>query len=260
MRGNRDLRIVVRVALVCALVALLCPVEVISLLFALPLALFLPGFAIASAALAGRGVERPQLLILSIGLSLSVLALGGLVLNYVGGLRAVPWALLLVLVVVGGCRAAALRRPPPGPNPVGRPTWPRPAAAGAVMLLGGAIAAGAAIALAFVPVTAKHAIGYSELWMQPFDRGGAVGVRVGIGSNEQDATSYRLWVRFGEGSTPVVRRLSLNPGQKRVLWLRTAPTPTGGGVPVVARLYRRDRPGVVYHRVTGWVPAPGRSR
>ncbi|MGA8745527.1 MAG: DUF1616 domain-containing protein [Solirubrobacterales bacterium] len=260
MRGNRDLQIVLGAALLCAIVALACPVEVISLIFAAPLALFLPGFAIASAMLPGRGVDRAQLFILSVGLSLSLLALGSLALNYLGGLRALPWAILLLLIVLGGCRAAAIRRASTWRGEVDPRRLPRPAAAGALMILGAAIAASAAIALAVVPVNAKHALGYTELWMQPFEHRGAVGVRVGVGSDEQHASSYRLWVRFGEDPTPLIRHLSLRPGQKQVLWLPTAPPPSGGGVGVVARLYRHDHPALVYRRVTGWVPAPGRSR
>ena len=254
MRGNRDLEILVAAALGCALAALLCPIEVISLIFAAPLALFLPGFAIASAALAGRGVERSELFILSLGLSLALLALGGPWLNYLGGLRALPWALFLALIVIGGCRVTALRRTQPlraGPSPR---RWARPTALSALMLGGGVLAATAAIALAFVPLPAKHAIGYSELWMAPFQRGGKVGVRVGIASNEQQRASYRLWVRLADRPTPLQRRLSLAPGQKRVLWLSTAPPARGSGVGVVARLYREGRPPRPNLRVTGWVP------
>ena len=57
------------------------------------------------------------MLALSVGLSLAMLALGSLVLNYVpGGIRACSWAVLLVLVVLAASREAALRRRPRRPG------------------------------------------------------------------------------------------------------------------------------------------------
>ena len=52
------------------------PVEALSLLFAAPLAFFLPGYAIVSAVFVRARLVVPVLLTLSIGTSLSTLALG----------------------------------------------------------------------------------------------------------------------------------------------------------------------------------------
>ena len=54
MRGHRDLRGAATAALACALLALLLPFAPLSLLFAAPLAFFLPGYAITCAAFAKR--------------------------------------------------------------------------------------------------------------------------------------------------------------------------------------------------------------
>jgi len=250
MKGHRDLRLVVTTAIVCAISALAIPVEFLSLLFAAPLAFFLPGYAIAAATLVRNRPGRLRMLPLSLGLSLAVLALGSLLLNYLGGLRAGSWALLLVLVTVAAARAAALRRPAAKDGGFG---LRRPAPAALAMVLAGLILAGGAIALAYVPPSASHAIGYTELWMQP----GGSAVRVGVGNQQHTNTGYELQVRFGAGSAPISRSLQLAPGEQAVLRL-----PAPGGAPaaplrVVATLFREDDPGVAYRRVNGWILPPG---
>jgi uncharacterized membrane protein len=254
MRGHRDLRLVVTAAIFCAVLALAIPVEFLSLLFAAPLAFFLPGYAIAAAALVRNRLTRLQMLPLSLGLSLATLALGSLLLNYLGGLRAGSWALLLVVVTVAAARAAALRRPAAG----GGLRLPRPAAATLAMGLAGLVLAGAAVALAYDPLSASHAIGYTELWMQP---AGDAAVRVGVGNQQHTGTGYELQVRFGRGTAPVSRSLRLDPGEQAVIELSAPEGAPSRPLPVVATLFREDTPGVAYRRVNGWLLPPGeRSR
>jgi hypothetical protein len=254
VRGHRDLKLVSVGSVACALVALLLPVEVVRLLFAAPLALFLPGYAITSSAFARRFVTLPQLLTLSLGLSLTVLALGSLALNFVpGGLRAGSWAILLTLVVLATSREAALRRPKPGAWRGPKIERPRIPAAGGILLLAGTLAAAAAVALAFATLPAKHAVGYTELWMQSFDRPGLAGVRIGVGSEEQHRTAYRLRVRFGDGGEPAVRYFALNPGQTKAVRVPAKLPPSSHALPVVAALFRQDRSDRPYRRVSGWI-------
>src|SRR4029077_18937869 len=102
MRGHGDLEAAYASAALCALLTLALPFEPLRMLLAAPLALFLPRYAIPAAIFARRRIERRQFLLFSLGLSLAVLALGALVLNYVpGGIRAWSWALLLFLAVRG---------------------------------------------------------------------------------------------------------------------------------------------------------------
>jgi uncharacterized membrane protein len=252
MRGNRDLRLVTAAAVACALLALLVPVEVLSLVFAAPLAFFLPGYAIVSAAFVRARLVVPVLLTLSIGTSLSTLALGALVLNYApGGVDGPGWAILLAAVTAAACRAAAIRRP--SADAKWLPAWRAPARSQAGFLAAAALVATAALVLAFVNFPADRAIGYTELWIQPYAAGGKTGVRVGVGSNEQHRTAYRLQVRLKQAG-PTVTRFALEPGESRVL--RVASVPAGDGSPtrVTAVLFRpghSDRP---YRRVWGWTP------
>jgi Protein of unknown function (DUF1616) len=258
MRGHGDLEAAVGSAALCALLALVLPFEPLRMLLAAPLTLFLPGYAIAAAIFARERIGRSRFLLFSVGLSLAVLALGALVLNYgPGGVRAWSWALLLFLVVLGCCRGAALRRPRRADAPL---SWslPRPNGGQAALLAGGALALVAAVALAFTPLSATNATGFTEIWIAPL--AGDNGVRVGVGSAERDASSYRLVVNFG-GSREVTRRLELEPGQRQVLALgESAAASSLVPVPVTATLFKEDSPapGRPFRQVSTWLgPAGG---
>jgi uncharacterized membrane protein len=264
VRGHPDLRRIAALALLCALLAPLLPVGWLSLLFALPLALFLPGYGLTLAIFARRPIERPQAMLLGLGLSLSVLALGALPLNYVPrGIGPVSWAILLLLVTLCGCGAAAWRRPR---GATARPPrWPsRPDSnVGALGLLGAALACTAlAFVLTFNTTSAERADGYTALWLlPPTPRDAAAGgTRVGVNSEEQKRTAYRLRVRVGERPAEIVRRFSLDPGETRVLKLTPQSPPPGAAIPVRAKLFLQDKPGDVYRRVSGWLAEPTQSR
>ena len=262
MKGHRDLRLVTALALLCALLAPLLPVTVLSLLFALPLALFLPGYALTAAIFARRELGSAQRLVLSLGLSLALLALGGLLLNYMpGGIGAVSWTVLLLLVVLGAALAAALRRPDAA-GTGSAPLWPqlRLTAAGIGLLLGGLACTAAALAITFTVHSAKHADGYTALWLLPPTPRDAAqgGARVGVDSEEQGPRAYRLQIRVGGRPAEIVRRFSLEPGETRVLKLR--PPSRSRAAPVRAKLFLQNEPGEVYRRVSGWLAEPQSSR
>ena len=204
MRGNHDLELVAGASVLCALVALILPFEAVRVVFAAPLALLLPGYAITAATFARRAIAWQPFLLLSIALSLAALALGSLLLNYVpGGIGEISWALLLLLVILNGCRIAALRRPR---APQGAPSWPRlrPSRAEGALLGGGALLAVAAVILAMTPLPASNALGYTELWISTArpDPDTAV-ARIGVRSEEKREISYFLRVRF-DGGKPLV--------------------------------------------------------
>lgn len=259
MKAHRDLAAAAIAACVCALGALLLPVEAVRLAFALPLIAFLPGYGIAAASLARRQVELPQILLISVGLSLAVIALGGLVLNYLGGLQPGSWALLLTVIAIAGCEVAALQRQPATEPELQRGPMPRPGLGAAALVLGGLLATAAALVLAFTPVAAKHAVGYSELWLRPFDHGGVTGIRVGLGNEEQKRTGYGVIAKFGDGRRLITRRFILDPGERRVYGILSDRPEARAPERVSVTLYRSDRPNVPYRRVSGWVPAGGGS-
>jgi hypothetical protein len=255
MKGQRDLRLLAAVASLCAVLALLIPVDGIALIFALPLALLLPGYAISAAAFARRKLAWPQVLLLSIALSLAVLVLGGLLLNYAGGIHPLSWAVLLVLVVFAACRVAAVRRDAGG----GAPHWPRLSLRRLELaMFGGAIAATAvAVVLASSAVPADDALGYTQLWILPKVGSHGNKAQVGVRSQEQTSVDFDLRIRIGDERL-LRRSFRLAPGETRLVRLRAQPG--SATVPVVATLLRHNRPFEVYRRVKGSLATPRGSR
>lgn len=253
MRGHKDLQRACLAAVVCALVAVLVPWEVVRLVAALPLTLLLPGYAIVAAAFGSQELAPPKRLVLSVGISLMVLALGAFVLNiFPFGLRTWSWALLLVLVVVGAARGAALRRGPVRRQRQRMRVLPaRPTASSIVIASLALVIAIAALALAQKPLPAKHAVGNTALWMLPTDSEEDA-VEIGVVSNQHHPTSYRLVVSLGkyQSQTYPVR---MDPGEERTYEVDVPPR-AAGRTHVVASLYRTKRPGHVYRRVTSWIP------
>jgi hypothetical protein len=251
VRGHRDLKWVCAAAIVAALVASLIPWEVVRLPAALLLAVFLPGYAIAAVAFGSHRLDPQRLAMLTLLCGLSLLCLGGLVLNYLpGGLRTVTWALLLVIVVLAAARGAALRRGKPDGRGFG---WTRPRPRGAdvaCLLLALAVAAGALV-FAYTPLPASKAVGTSALWMLPAKGAGDPAVEIGVISAEQGPRRYRLEVRVGEKGEPKRYRLALDPDEERVFEV-PLDRPAGKKTRVVASLYDSERPHQLYRRATTW--------
>jgi len=252
MRGHRDLQRACLAAVVGALVAALAPWAYVRLLGALPLTLFLPGYAIVAAAFGSRELAPPKRIMLSVAVSLMVLALGAFVLNiFPFGLETASWAVLLPLVVIAACRGAALRRERPQPGRGGRPALPRPAVGTLVIgALAAAIALGALV-LAGKPLPAENAKGFTALWMLPTNSREDV-VAIGVDSNQHQARSYRLEVSLGKDQSKTYR-VDLDPGEERVYEVDVPPAPSGR-THVVASLYKEAKPQKLYRRVTSWLP------
>jgi hypothetical protein len=254
MRGHRDLTIASVAAVLCALVAALVPVEIVRVVVALPLALFLPGFALVAAAFDGEELAPLKRLTVEVAASLIVLVLSAFVLNiFPFGLTTASWAVLLPLVVVAGCLWAARRRGKASRQAaapfasIGRP------ATRSIVLVGAAVLIGAAsIALAQKPLPAKHADGYTALWMLPTNAAERA-VVVGVQSNEQDPASYRLRIATGGGSQSKTYRVKLDPGEEKTFAVK-APSRSTGRTHVVASLYREGETDRLFRRVTRWLP------
>lgn len=260
MRGHRDLARVSVAAVLCALVAAAVPWELVRLVAALPLTLFLPGYAIVAAAFGSRELAPPKRLTLSVAVSLMTLVLAALVLNIPSfGLTTASWAVLLPVIVIAACRGAALRRDRPhAGRRSAKPPWAgwRPSPRDAVLVGAAVLVAIAALVLAQKPLSAENAEGFTALWMLPTDsRQDAV--RVGVLSSEQDPADYTLQVRMGakmgaKGKSQSYR-VALSPGEEKTFEVQVPHAP-GGRAHVVVSLYRSEEPQRLYRRVTSWLP------
>ncbi|HUY75015.1 MAG TPA: DUF1616 domain-containing protein [Candidatus Dormibacteraeota bacterium] len=256
MKGHRDLELAAAGSIVCALIAVVIPWEPVRIVAALPLALFLPGYGIIAAAFGSHRLALPYLLMLSLGTSLAVLALGALLLNYLpGGIRTESWALLLTVVIVLTCYAASVRRPQPA-RQQGARHRPYPRRLDVVCGLVAIVAAIAALILASTPLPAGGAVGYTALWMLPHRFGAQDAVEVGIASAEHSPQAYTLEVQVQGRKPNRTIQLSLGPGDERVFELPVSPGRPAGRTAVVATLYQRGA-AKPYRWVRTWLAAGG---
>ncbi len=255
-RRGRDLTVAEAAALVCAAVVLTVPVVAIRTVFAVPLCLLLPGYAVTAAIFTRARLERQQVAMLTVGLSLITLVLGSLLLNLLpgGGLRTGTWTALLAVVVLGGAETARRRRIAPGLViwPGGRFRGFRSSPANLAVFALAAAMALAAFVVSRIPLAAPNAIGYTELWMLP-TKTTEPGLSIGVESQEQHDASYRLVVQLGTGATVARERFVLHSGQEHVLRLSLRGVPLASAGLATATLYR-DGAATPYRQVTEQVP------
>ncbi len=250
-RQLNDLTVVVVSAVVCAILTQLSPtLPAIRLLGALPLVLFLPGYAMCRAMFPRRYFGLPERVLLSLGLSLIIIALGGLVLYWLGwSLLAATWAIVLSGFTL--CASAIAwwrrRRSHSADSLLPKPHFNLSLRDG--LLFGLAIlVAVAAIELARMPTPPQGVTGYTLLWMIPAGDGNANDYRLGVNSMEFSAASYRLQVTLDGKVIYEWPELQLAPGEswEAPIALQADRAPAGS---VEATLYRLDNPGVVYRHV-----------
>jgi uncharacterized membrane protein len=244
---NRDLLIAVALAAAGGAVVVYAEPVALRVVVSMPLLLVLPGYAVAAAIFGTARLGRARRLLLSVGLSLVTAILLALVLYLTPyDLSSRTWSIALVAVVLAASGIAAVRRGRgPEDRAPGRTSLrlPRLRLRDALLLLAAAAVASGAVAFARTPLPAKHAQGYTALWLLPGDRRA---VRVGITSGELHATAYRLRLRLGT-RLAYERSVSLEPGQR---WERIVHLPRSAvaGTPVTANLFRAGSP-QVYRRV-----------
>src|SRR5712692_8392038 len=107
-----DIFAVVAITLVAAVLALLVPPNIVPIrIVTLPLVLVLPGYALTSALFPNRSLGVAERLVFSLSLSLIIVILGGLALNWTPfGLRPGSWAVLLSGITLAAGAVALVRR------------------------------------------------------------------------------------------------------------------------------------------------------
>jgi Protein of unknown function (DUF1616) len=198
-------------AIVAGAVAVSPAPDVIRAAFAIPLTLYLPGYAIVEA-LWPRTPSLAERLALAVALSIAVCIVGGFALNWSPvGLTMESWAVLLVSVSVAAAAAWSLRRQrKAGGETSSRRRGVRPSTSSVANVVTGVIFAGAAIGLARTPLPAQGVPGYTMLSLVPAV-GASDSVRVAVTSAELRKTPYRLELRAG-GQLALERQLTLAPG------------------------------------------------
>jgi uncharacterized membrane protein len=219
---------------------------------ALPLVLFLPGYAITAALFLPRSLGIPERFLFSLGLSVSVTALAGLALNLTPwGLQTSTWAIALTGIVVVASAIAWRRRRDAAITSAPVDLKFRPRLRDGLLLSLAVLVTGAAIGLTRLPVAPNDVVGYTTLWMIPAETGNSTEFRLGITSAEFTETRYRLQVSVGDRVIQAWPELSLKPGEawETTFGLQSDQVASGS---IVAELYRLDNPTLIYRQVKLW--------
>ena len=248
LRRFRDLILVYAVAVLAILVA--ASPAPWKALVAVPLVLFTPGYALVKALFLDREVKLPERLLFSVGLSIAITILGGMLLNLTSwGLQRFSVSLLLALVTMVASLIAILRRVFQ-PRAIRHPTRLKFDSTSLALLVLASFLVFLSIGLAHLPAPAKGFQGYTLLWILPAGNG-QEGYRVGLENDEFSMMIYQLQIEAGGEQIMEIPSLSVDRGQR---WERLIEIPPEhqGQYPITARLYRADSPQDVYRTVRYW--------
>lgn len=264
MRRNcADLLLVAALALAAAAATLLGVTHPAPrLLLGLPLALLLPGYALAAALFPQRTLPGADRALYTLALSLCASILSGFALNASPWpLAPASWAVTLAWVSMAGCVVACARRAlpavaaRPAPSPGGGGAPPRRLRLGQALLLGLAIAVVAgAVWLARAEAEQRPAADVLQLWMLPAGDDGEPALRVGVTSVGPAEGSFRLQLTRGGYLIHEWPAITIAPGERWEGRLSLAGRQPGAGA-FEARLSRVEAPHHILRQVTAWAEA-----
>lgn len=264
-------------ATLAPIIALASPPAAVSAGLGLPLLLFMPGYAVVAALFPGnRSLEPVERIVLSLALSLAIVVLVGLALNYTpGGVRRESVVASLALLTMAAAAAGLLHRRWLPPELRFRidllPAAPRrinPALlAGLGTAAALAAAAPAALALIGIPHLAPQGIHeeFSEFYLlgagggppelpSALPLGETASVRLAIVNREESAAAYSVSLLVNHQPAPELPAVPLRPGER---WEGAASftLSTAGPRQLVEFVLRRDGRSSPYRTLQFWVDA-----
>lgn len=246
----------------------------IGTILALPLIFIVPGYTITAALFHRRSLDTSYRLLLSLGISISIVIMGGLLLNALPlGLRPSSWSLFLAcLTLVFAALVAYLRRkteqpsssasrltPLPGiaPTPHVEPT-PRAVSVSrkiSTRLQAWLVCALALLVVAFSLVFSSSSVaqqphaGFTQFWLLPSNHPGAgCAVQLGIQSDEAITETYRVAMTANGAAINTWPSIQLAPHQQ---WNQSVSIHSiqPGPLSIEARLSLVKTPDVIYREV-----------
>lgn len=255
---SADIFAVITITVFAVVLALLVPQDIVLIrILTLPLMLVLPGYALMSALFPKRAFGISECLVFSLSLSLIIVILGGLLLNFApSGLRASSWAVFLSGIILGASSVALVRRRGQSGS---APGWLRVGNVGLSfrqgLLLGLAVViVCGAVAVSIIGAERQPYAGFTQLWIQP--AGGPDtknAVRLGLSNMEAKAMEYTLTINVEGKVVKEWPSIDLNPNGKWEATLVLLPTGSAGSVRVETDLYRADAPTTIYRHVVLWL-------
>jgi uncharacterized membrane protein len=248
------------------------------------LLLYLPGYALTTALFPAWRLDGPERLLFSLALSLAVVVLSGLILNWTPwGLQTITWVIWLgaITLAAGGVALARWRKRLLGPADDHRAVLEsvsavlaavhsntassqseqlatrearahRPLAIRQWLALGLAgLLAVAAVGLAQIGAAEAPTAGFTQLWLLPVDGGDASAVRLGVYNREAVDVSYQLRLEYDGAALYEWPAIVLHPGATWETVVTLPPLPAVGDT-VTAMLSRPDSRTTPYRQVRLW--------
>lgn len=217
----------------------------------------LPGYTVQAAAAPQACLGAAERALLTVGISMAVATISGLLLNLTPwGLRPQWWALFLGTVSVAAGVVALLRSEGGAPNQPPENKLISVSGTQAILLVVAAFVAASAFGLAHAAATSQPYQAFTQLSAVPGGTPGHPAVHLGITNGEGREFEYRLQISSAGQTIQEWPRVTVPPGQTWRLDFDLTADQTAGGIE--ARLYRSDAPTTVYRqvRLTAVVP-PG---
>ncbi len=249
---NRSKLIIAAGAILLLLVLIVTNPSALRAVLVLPFVLFLPGFALTVILFEREYLGIPERLLLSVGLSVALIALVGLLLNWTPwGLQATTLGAALFLGLAAEVVVIILVRNPKWRDLISLPRNLNFTARQWALLSLAALVTITAIQVARSPTRQHGFEGYTTLWIQPSE--GPAVIYVGVNSEEFTTTKYQIKFKINgvvrEGPT-----MELKPGESWDGILRL-PSDQLTEKPITVYLYRLDHPAEVYRRALWWPEA-----
>lgn len=247
---NLDLIIAVSIASMNVVWAMLPNrTPLIGIILALPLVFFLPGYTLTEALFHKKPLEATHRLAFSIGMSLAIAILSGLILNLLpGGLQAKSWAVLLGLQIALFSLLAMILRRKASPDNLNQVRFRLRIHEGILFCLA-LIVVMQAIFYSTVGATQQPHPGFTQFWMLPPAQARKnCAISLGVHSFESTPVKYRIKVTVNQKEISSWSSIALSPQGE---WNSLVPiTPDiADKAQIVARLYRLDKPDFVYQQV-----------
>jgi len=273
---NIDLIIATACALATVAVALLVPaLAPIRIVLGLPFILLLPGYVLVAALYPRKGdLDSIERVALSFGLSIAIVPLIGLAINYSPwGIRLNPILAFVGLFIVMGAGAAAYRRRAiPGEEAfainVSLPRWSQVglvrAAAVLVVVL---CSVGFGAAAAFLATSRASSERFTEFYIlgpggraegypRTLELGDSLTVTLGVVNHEGEDAGYRIEATVGEKAAGLTDSLRLEDGERWEGPMTLVPSQARNSQEVEFLLYR-DGVDEAYRAVHLWVDVNG---
>lgn len=210
----------------------------------LPLALFLPGYALTAACIPSATLRSAEHCLCAFGFTLCIDALGAFLLNGIPwGLQLRTWAIFLGgITLVASIVAFVNRRAGPMGERGAGIRWRDGLLFGGVflVLLG-------AIGLSYAGAILQPTTGFTQFWLAPAVRAESRAIYLGVRNEEGTTMQYTIQLAMGGRVVAEWPEITLSPDAQ---WETTVALPLNQRAETMeALLYRLDQPQVIYRHL-----------